>query len=56
MGRITMVSLYLGMNFPNVTNSNYGFPFTTMTVPLPPISCASVSAAISPPFLLSEAI
>jgi hypothetical protein len=31
-GHITMVSLYLGMNFPNVTNSNYGFPFTTMTV------------------------
>jgi len=31
-GRITMVSLYLGMNFPNVTNSNFGFPFTTMTV------------------------
>jgi len=31
-GRITMVSLYLGMNFPNVTNHNFGFPFTTRTV------------------------
>ena len=31
-GRITIVSIYLGMNFPKATNSNFGFPFTTRTV------------------------
>jgi hypothetical protein len=32
MGKITMVSLYLGMYFPAAKVTNYGFPFTTMTV------------------------
>ena len=31
-GKITMVSFYLGMNFPPANNYNIGFPFTTMTV------------------------
>ena len=31
-GKITMVSFYLGMNFPPVIDYNRGFPFTTRTV------------------------
>ena len=32
MGKITMVSFYLGMNMPKVFEINIGFPFTTKTV------------------------
>jgi hypothetical protein len=31
-GKITMLSFYLGMNFPAANNYNRGFPFTTGTV------------------------
>jgi hypothetical protein len=31
-GKITMVSVYVGMTFPKVYQYNYGFPWTTMTV------------------------
>src|SRR4029079_6510866 len=31
-GRITMVSVYVGMSFPKVYDYNFGFPWTTRTV------------------------